>query len=60
MTSTYTHPSVVRGDVVEVPLYFILLLAQIIERKYCLLKAIMAGGERQVKNVRDEIGRLGT
>ena len=60
MTNTYVHPRVVCSDVVEVPLYFVLLLIQILERVYCLLKTIVASGECQVKDVRDEVGRLGT
>jgi hypothetical protein len=53
---TYTHPSVVRSDVIEVPSHLVLFLVQIVKCLYCLLKAIMARGERQIKNVRDKIG----
>lgn len=44
--STYAHPGVVCGDVIEVPSHLVLLLVQIIKCSYCLLKAIMACSER--------------
>jgi hypothetical protein len=44
--STYTHPGIVRSDVIEVPSHLVLLLVQIIKRLYCLLEAIMACSER--------------
>ena len=58
--STHTHPSVVRSDVIEVPSHLVLLLVQIVKSLYCLLKAVMACGERQIKYVRDKIGWLVT
>jgi hypothetical protein len=56
---TYAHPGVVCGDVVEVSLYLIMLLAQIFKCLDCLLETIVAGGEGQVENIRDEIGWWG-
>jgi hypothetical protein len=54
--STYTHPGVVCSDVIEVPSHLVLLLVQIVKCLYCLLKAIMARGERKIKYIRDKIG----
>lgn len=55
--NAYTHPSVVCGKVIEVPLKFIVLLAQIFKSLYCLLETVMSGGEGQVEDIRNEIGR---
>lgn len=57
--NTYAHPGAVRGDVVKVSSYFIMLLAQILKCMDCLLETVVAGGERQVKDIRDEIGWWG-
>jgi hypothetical protein len=58
--NTYAHPGVVCGHVVEMSSYLIMLLAKIFKRPYCLLEAIVADGEGQVKNIGNEIGRWGT
>lgn len=57
--NTYAHPGAVCGDVVEVPPYLIVLLAQILKCMDCLLEAVVAGGEGQVKDIRNEIGWWG-
>ena len=56
MVRTYAHPGIVCGDVVEVSSYLIMFLAQIFKCLNCLLETIVAGGEGQVENIRDEIG----
>jgi hypothetical protein len=57
--NTYAHPGAVRGDVVKVSSYLVMLLAQILEGMDCLLETVVAGGEGQVKDIRNEIGRWG-
>lgn len=57
--NTYAHPGAVCGDVVEVSSYLVVLLAQILEGMDCLLETVVAGGEGQVKDIRNEIGRWG-
>lgn len=60
MVNAYAHPGVVCGHVVEMSSYLVMLLAKIFKRPYCLLKAIVAHGECQVKDIGNEIGRWGT
>jgi len=60
MVSTYAHPGVVCGHVIEMSSYLIMLLAKIFKCPYCLLEAIVADGEGQVKDIGNEIGRWGT
>lgn len=60
MENTYAHPGVVCGDVVEMSSYLIMLLAKILKCPYCLLEAVVADGEGQVKDIGNEIGRWGT
>jgi len=58
--NTYAHPGVVCSHVVEMSSYLIMLLAKIFKCPYCLLEAIVADGEGQVKDIGNEIGRWGT
>jgi hypothetical protein len=60
MVITYTHPGVVCGDAVEMSSCLIMLLAKIFKCPYCLLQAVVANGEGQVKNIGNEIGRWST
>lgn len=57
---TDAHPGVVCGQVVEMSSRFVMLLAKIFKCLYCLLEAVVTGGEGQVKDVGNEIGRRGT
>jgi hypothetical protein len=58
--NTYTHPGVVCSHVVEMSSYLIMLLAKIFKCPYCLLEAVVAKGEGQVKDIGNKIGWWGT
>jgi hypothetical protein len=60
VVNTYAHPGVIGGNVVELSSYLIMLLAKILKCPYCLLEAVVADGEGQVKDIGNEIGRWGT
>jgi hypothetical protein len=60
IVNTYAHPGVVRGDIVEMSSCLIMFFAKIFKCPYCLLEAIVADREGQVKDIGDEIGRWGT
>jgi hypothetical protein len=55
--NTYAHPGVVCGNIVEMSLYLVMLLAKIFKCPYCLLEAVVADGEGQVEDIGNEIGR---
>ena len=57
MVTTHAHPGVVCGDVVEVSSYLIMFLAKIFKCPYCLLEAVVADSEGQIKDIGNEIGR---